>query len=56
MERIQPKIRRIYIMRELKQTWTGHGKWNCLEAIRQANNWFHSNRPDKFYDTDYAMP
>ena len=43
-------------MRELKQTWTGHGKWNCLEAIRQANNWFHSNRPDKFYDTDYAMP
>ena len=42
-------------MRELIQTWTGHGKWNCLEAIRKANNWIHSNRPDKFYDTGYAL-
>ena len=42
-------------MRELKQTWTGRGKNNCFEAIRQANHWLHSNRPDKFYDTDYAM-
>ena len=41
-------------MRELEQTWTGHGKNNCFEAIRQANRWLHSNRPDKFYDTDYA--
>ncbi len=41
-------------MRELEQTWTGRGKNNCFEAIRQANNWIHSNRPDKFYDADYA--
>lgn len=41
-------------MRELEQTWTGHGKHNCFEAMRQANNWIHSNRPDKFYDIDYA--
>lgn len=42
-------------MRELIQTWTGCGKYNCLESIRQANSWIHSNRPDKFYDNKYAL-
>ena len=42
-------------MRELEQIWTGHGKGNCLESLRQANNWIHSNRPDKFYDEKYAL-
>ena len=41
-------------MRRMEQTWIGHGKKECLEAINQANRWIHSKRPDRFYDSGYA--
>lgn len=41
-------------MKKMEQTWIGHGKKECLEAIRQANRWIHNKRPDKFYDYKYA--
>lgn len=43
------------MIRKIEQSWAGHGKKDCLEAIRQANSWIHSNRPDKFYDNKYAL-
>ena len=43
------------MIRKIEQTWAGHGKWDCLESIRQANRWIHSKKPGKFYDANYAL-
>ncbi len=43
------------MIRTIEQTWSGHGKKDCLEAIKQANHWLHLKKPGKFYDANYAM-
>ena len=43
------------MIRIIEQTWTDHGKWNCLKSIKQANCWLHLKKPSKFYDAKYAL-
>ena len=43
------------MIRKIEQTWAGHGKKDCLEAIKQANRWLHLKKPGKFYDAKYAL-
>ena len=43
------------MIRMIEQTWTDHGKWNCLKSIKQANRWLHLKKPSKFYDAKYAL-
>lgn len=43
------------MIRKIEQTWAGHGKKDCLEAIKQAHRYICSNEPDKFYDAKYTV-
>lgn len=43
------------MLRMIEQTWAGHSRKDCLEAIKQANRVVHSKKPGKFYYANYAV-
>lgn len=42
------------MVKKIERSWCGHGKKECVEAIKAADKWIWKE-PDRIYDDDYMM-